>query len=210
MRQMQTMNLKDRQINALTLLASLLIHAALFVQFSNASLYSGQAHAPVYDTRISLNFLPDIAKQEIIKPEPVKTKKRQKKKVAKKKKVIKPQLHQQAVAPKVSKEIQRQHDNERMQIRQKYFSTLLTHIEGYKFYPRSARRRGIEGSIKISFRLLEDGSILDLNASGGPSILRRAAKNSVTDALPLPKCPPNISCPMQISYAMQFKLNEGL
>ncbi|MDH5602074.1 MAG: energy transducer TonB [Gammaproteobacteria bacterium] len=204
------MNLNDRQINITTLFLSLLVHVALFVQFSNSPFNSGQAQAPVFDTRISLNLLPTIKQTEPVKPEPVKPEKQVKKKIEKKKKVVTPPAHEQATAPEVSKEVQRQYDNKRMKIRQKYFSTLLTHIESYKFYPRNARRRGIEGSIQITFRLFEDGSIAGLDANGGPTILMRAAKNSVSDALPLPKCPSDVACPMQISFAMQFKLNSDI
>lgn len=201
------MKFRDKQINFIALLGSLLIHAALFIQFSNAEMSSSQAQAPVYDIRISVNLLPPVKQkqQKVIEVKPLKSKKGAIKKIKKAERIIQP-AHEQAVAPKIKKEIQRQQVNDRIPVRQRYFSTLLTHIEGHKYYPRSARNRGIEGSIQISFRLLANGSISGLIASGGSLILRRAAKNSVTDALPLPLCPPEIACPMQVSYAMQFKL----
>ena len=201
------MKFRDKQINFITLLISLLLHAALFIQFSNMAMSSSQAQAPIRDTRISLNLLPPVKQkqQKVVEVKALKTKKVAKKKIKKKKKIIQP-THEQAVAPKIKKEIQRQQTDDVIPIRQRYFSTLLTHIEGHKYYPRSARQRGIEGSIQVSFRLLANGSISGLMASGGPLILRRAAKSSVTDALPLPLCPPEITCPMQVSYAMQFKL----
>lgn len=202
------MILQDKQINIITLFVSLLIHAALFIQFSNTAMNSSQVQAPVYDTRISLNFLPAVkqTQQNPVEFEKVKSKKVARKKIEEKRKEL-ARTHEQAAAPKISKDVQRQQINDNMKIRQRYFSILLTHIEGYKYYPRTARSRGIEGSIQISFRLLENGNISGLTASGGPLILRRAAKNSVTDALPLPLCPPDVTCPMQVSYAMQFKLN---
>lgn len=202
------MTLQDKQINIITLCFSLLIHAALFIQFSNTAMNSSQAQAPVYDTRISLNFLAAVkqTQQKPVELEQVKPKKVGRNKIKEKNKDL-ALTHEQAAATKISNDVQRQQINDNMQIRQRYFSTLLTHIEGYKYYPRTARSRGIEGSIQISFRLLEDGNISGLTASGGPLILRRAAKNSVSDALPLPICPPDITCPMQVSYAMQFKLN---
>lgn len=202
------MKFKDKQINSITLLVSVLIHAALFLQFSNTAMSHSQAQAPVIDTRISLNLLPPVKQkqQKAVEFKPLKPKKLARKKIKKKKKVV-PPTHEQAVAPKIAKEVQREQKDDRIPIRQRYFSILLTHIEGHKYYPRSARQRGIEGSIQVSFRLLANGSITNLSASGGPSILRRAAKSSVTDALPLPLCPPEITCPMQVSYAMQFKLH---
>lgn len=204
------MKIRDKQINIITIFVSLLIHAALFIQFSNVAMSSNsQAQALVFDTRISLNFLPAVkqSQQKHVEVEQVKSKKVARKKLKEKNKILTP-THEQAVAPKINKDVQRQQTNENMQIRQRYFSTLLTHIEGHKYYPRAARSRGIEGSIQISFRLLEDGYISGLTASGGPLILRRAAKRSVADALPLPLCPPEITCPMQVSYAMKFKLKK--
>ena len=200
------MKSRDKQINFIALLSSLLIHAAMFIQFSNTEMSSSQAQAPVYDIRISVNLLPPVKQkqQKVIEVKPLKSKKGAIKKIKKAERIIQP-AHEQAVAPKIKKEVQRQQVNNRIPVRQRYFSTLLTHIEGHKYYPRSARNRGIEGSIQVSFRLLANGSITGLIASGGPSILRRAAKSSVTDALPLPLCPPEITCPMQVSYAMQFK-----
>ncbi len=200
------MKIKDKKINFITFALSLLLHAALFIQFSNTAMSSSQAQAPVYDTRISLNLLIPVKQkqQKVVEVKPLKPKKVARKKIKKQKKIIQAE-QEQAVAPIIKKEVLRQQVDE-VPIRQRYFSTLLTHIEGHKYYPRSARHRGIEGSIQVSFRLLANGSITGLMASGGPSILRRAAKSSVTDALPLPLCPPEITCPMQVSYAMQFKL----
>lgn len=209
------MKFKDKQINSLALLVSLLIHAALFMQFSNLAMSrsQAQAQAPTLDTRISLNLLPPVKQQrikqeEIKKVKPKKVAKKNNKKKIKKQKTVKPKpKHEQIVAPKIAQEIKRKQAGELAPIRQQYFLRLLTHIEGFKYYPRIARKRGIEGSIKISFRLLPNGSITGLIASGYPLMLRRAAKKSVKEALPLPACPNDVICPMQISYAMKFKLN---
>jgi len=202
------MKIKDKQINFYTFIVSLLIHAALFIQFSNVAVSSSQAQAPVYDSRISLNLLPAVKQkqQKSVESKPLKPKKVAIKKIKKKDKIT-PAKHEQAVAPEIKKEVQRESLDDMLTIRQRYFSILLTHIEGHKYYPRSARQRGLEGSIQVSFRLLANGTITGLEASGGSLILRRAAKSSVTAALPLPHCPPEITCPMQVSYAMQFKLN---
>lgn len=201
------MTLKDNQINSVTLILSVLVHAALFIQFSNSSMSRSEAQAPVYDTHVSLNFLPPVKKQQKADEfKQVKPEKTARKKIKQKQKNIQ-SVHEQVVAPKIAQQVQRKQSGDIVPIRQRYFSNLLTHIEGYKYYPRSARQRGIEGSIEIAFRLLADGNITDLTTSGGSLILQRAAKNSVTDALPLPLCPPEITCPMLVSYAMQFKLH---
>jgi len=197
----------DKQIRNATLLFSMLLHAALFVQFNNMAM-SSQAQAPKIETRISLNLLPPPKPKPVTPTEqrPVKPKPLAKKRVLKKKQQIIQPEYQQAVAPKLAKQVQREQPGKVVPARQRYLTRLLTHIEGYKYYPRTARLRGIEGSIRISFRLHDNGEISGLIASGGPLVLRRAATGAVNKALPLPVCPPEVSCPMQVSYAMQFQL----
>ncbi|MCW8899630.1 MAG: energy transducer TonB [Gammaproteobacteria bacterium] len=204
------MKLRDKQINFYTFLFSLLIHAALFIQFSDAAMSKSQAQAPVYDTRVSLNLLkpvkPEI--QQEIKPKPVKKIKPVKKKREKKliKKVKEQPVVQQAVAKKVADEVKRDKEALSRQRRQSYLDYVLTHIEGHKYYPHSARLRNIEGSIQVSFVLQKDGSISELSANGSSILLRRAAKGSVNKALPLPACPEDVECPIQVNYAMQFQI----
>lgn len=204
------MKYSDKKIISVSFVLSVLFHAAFFLQFSNATTNnSSQAQAPVQDKRISLNLLKPVKQKEKAEPKKVKPKKKKAKRKTTKniERVIQPK-HEQAVAKKVEDEIKRQHDEKLASLKQHYFLTLLTHIEGHKYYPRSARARGIEGSIQISFRLLENGNITGLSAKGESLQLKRAAKKSVINALPLPYCPPEVTCPMQVSYVMQFKLKK--
>ena len=207
------MKYSDKKISSISFILSILFHVALFMPFSNAiTSNSSQAQAPVQNKRISLNLLKPVNQKKKtepkkIEPKKVKPKKKAKRKIKKTDEIIQPK-HEQAVAPKVEDEVKRQHVKKLASLKQDYFSTLLTHIEGHKYYPRSARRRGIEGVIQVSFRLMANGTIAALVTTGGTLILRRAAKQSVKNALPLPHCPHEISCPMQVSYDMQFKLNK--
>ncbi len=61
-------------------------------------------------------------------------------------------------------------------------------LEAYKFYPASARRRGIEGEVELGFALnskgLADGVMI--LASSGYAILDRAAMQTVHRAQPFP------------------------
>ena len=206
------MYVKEQRTTVIAVAMSLVIHVVILIHFSDRATSNEQAYAPVINARIALNFLEMVKPQEEVTP----VKKSQQHEHADKKRIeSKPaknlqQEQQQAVAPNKANEIQRENGDKAIKIKQQFFSKLLTHIEGYKFYPRNARKRGIEGSIQVSFRLYQDGSIADLNTTGGPAILTRAAKNSVQDALPLPQCPEEITCPIQISYAMQYRLHSDL
>ena len=216
----------EQQIFFTTLLVSLLVHAAFFVQWPNTVAMNVE-QAPKVATRVTLNMLPPPKKpQQVVKvdippppatprkPDPVPESKPKPKPRSKPEVVVpriikppRPIVQEQAAAPIVAQKIQRQPPIEPEPFnKQDYFSYLLTHIEGHKHYPRSARQRRIEGNIKVSFQLQENGAINGLVTSGGPLILRRAAKLAVERATPLPTPPAEINCPLQVSYSMKFQL----
>lgn len=87
-----------------------------------------------------------------------------------------------------------------------YLQQLLAHIDSHKFYPRSARRRGLEGEIEVSFILLEDGSIRTLRVIGGSRELRKAAERAVLTARPMPIPPAATGQGEQVSFSMVFRL----
>ncbi|MGF1615137.1 MAG: energy transducer TonB [Gammaproteobacteria bacterium] len=65
-----------------------------------------------------------------------------------------------------------------------YLEQLWQALERSKFYPRQARRRGLQGLVQVRFRVLRDGSFEDLQviAGSGSSLLDRAALQTVTQA----------------------------
>jgi len=92
--------------------------------------------------------------------------------------------------------------------RRQYMQQLLAHIEKYKFYPGSARRRAMEGDVKLSFMLHSDGELDRLETSGGPSVLQRAAQQAVKDARPLPSPPAAMQLPTRIEISMLYSLQK--
>ena len=197
----------EQGINKSAIAVSVVLHLILFVQFTDSTMNS-QAQAPNFSTRISLNFLQPV-KQAVQTLEPVLkaksvSKSQLKKEITKDVPTVNPEL---AVASKMSEEIQRGQLKDAAPIKKHYLNNLLTHIEGHKYYPQSARNRGIKGNIDVSFELLNNGEISDLKATGGPMILRKAAEQAIASALPFPVPPTEVNCPLQVSYAMQFQLN---
>ena len=213
---MLAMLTRDQGINTTAIVVSVSLHLILFVQLTDYAV-SSQAQAPNFSTKISLNLMPaqkqpsQLVKADIPPPMP-KTK-------PKPKPVSKPQVKpeiikevaaiipEQAVASKVDEQIQRGQADDAAPIRKHYLNNLLTYIEGHKYYPQSARKRGINGSIDVSFELLNNGEINGLKASGGPMVLRKAAEQAIANALPFPVPPAEVNCPLQVSYAMQFQLD---
>lgn len=78
-------------------------------------------------------------------------------------------------------------------------------IERAKHYPLMARRRGIEGTAAVGFRILADGQVTDvrLRQSSGAVILDEAALGTIKKAAPLPAYPEPIH--LRIHFALKNK-----
>jgi protein TonB len=93
-------------------------------------------------------------------------------------------------------------------LRNEYLSKLLAKIEKNKFYPTIARRRNLQGTIQVRFRLGCHGEVEALEIDGEHSLLRKAAGKAIEAAHPLPKIPAEIECPMLVDYAMAYTLEN--
>jgi len=62
------------------------------------------------------------------------------------------------------------------------------HLERFKFYPESARRRGIGGHVDVGFRLTAGGHVAQVRITGssGYALLDEAAEAIVARAVPFP------------------------
>lgn len=86
-------------------------------------------------------------------------------------------------------------------------------IEAAKFYPRSAKRRGYEGTVTVKFKILPDGAVTSLEfvkseQPGTFDILNRAARQAVQKAAPFtrrPKSLENQDVKMKIPIAFRLK-----
>ena len=89
-----------------------------------------------------------------------------------------------------------------------YFSLLQARIESCKYYPRSARKQGIEGNVDISFRLLKGGEVRDISTSGAHRLLNHAASQAIKKSLPFPAPPDSIVLPKTIHFSMHYDLKR--
>lgn len=90
--------------------------------------------------------------------------------------------------------------------RQEYIKRLLAHIDSYKFYPGAARRRSIEGQLKVKFCLNDEGGPIKLSIEGGRAILQRAVRQALDDAQPFPLPPASMQRNQLIAFSMQYRL----
>lgn len=200
---------------SVALLLSLLVHGMMFMQ-SGARM--GAENAPELQTsRVTrLNFNqsskrpmldePRLIKDPVIRP----VKKIEQKPVLEKRKIEHSQpVEQLSSPPRVKGDQVSDSSNGLLQReRQQYLYELLSHIESYKFYPRAARRRYLEGNVNISFMLRDDGYYEQLTLEGEQSILVEAARNALQSAIPLPVPPKDIGLSRQIEFNMVYSLAD--
>ncbi len=87
-----------------------------------------------------------------------------------------------------------------------YYAMIQQLVESNKHYPKVARRRRIEGEVKVSFVIRDDGTIEEVSSSGNKKVLNSAAEKAILAVSPLPKPPEVIATPIQLSFTMIFKL----
>ncbi len=92
--------------------------------------------------------------------------------------------------------------------RQQYLHELLSHIESFKYYPRAARRRTIEGNVNITFILRVDGRYEQLELDGPEAILVNATRQALESASPLPAPPGDIGLTDKIEFTMAYSLTS--
>jgi len=92
------------------------------------------------------------------------------------------------------------------QAKQEYLRRLMAHIEAHKEYPRAARRRRIEGDVRVVFTLHRGGAVSGVNTEGGHHLLAEAARIAVERATPMPAPPETLSLPWEVAFTMRFTI----
>jgi len=89
-----------------------------------------------------------------------------------------------------------------------YFSQLQAYIESRKYYPRTARKQGIEGRVEVSFILMNNGEARDIHSSGAHRLLNHAASRAIKKSLPFPAPPDDIGLPKKVHFSMHYDLQR--
>lgn len=217
--------------SAITL--SLLVHLLLFV---NSGSRAGAERPPSQQTtRVSFRSVAapltppqEAPQQELKKPEeevveapapPPKPKPKKKKKVAEKVRQVAPpkpaprpepvRTTERAEKPSLpAQQASGTVDDPALleKTKHEYLRRLMAHIEAHKHYPRVARRRGLEGGVEVSFRLLPGGRVSNMKVAQGHRILRKAVEEAMQSAQPLPVPPGELPLPLAIAFTVQFSL----
>lgn len=153
-----------------------------------------------------------VVKKPVLKPKPVvkkpvtrsmKKKSKVKKKIAKK--TIKKKT-KKSMKKKVSKReaFSKQKKSSSGQ-RNLFFNRLRTKIDKYKFYPRIAQKRRMEGSVKVRFTIMPSGKVGNISVSGS-KVFYRSAKNAVKSAFPISIKNIPISLPYTVNLTLHYRI----
>lgn len=89
-----------------------------------------------------------------------------------------------------------------------FLKNVRSSIYAHKKYPPIAKRRNIQGRVKVTFDISQGGQISNIQTSGGSKILQKAARKSVLESAPFTI--PSVLAgqfPMQnVSINIDFKL----
>jgi len=204
------MNRFDWPLRSVALVISLSVHGVFFLTTGSVAGNSEPIPTPRKVTRVS--FRSEVAPQSAPLPQPKvpepkvePKKKRAKKQLEPEPKVQKPRPPSKPAAEaKVAGTVDDQAFIEKA--RQQYLRLLMAHIEGYKHYPRAARRRRIEGDVRVAFILQAGGRVANLTTGDAHGLLNDAAGKAVTAAQPLPQPPETLKLPWPVSFTMRFTI----
>ncbi|WP_320035254.1 TonB family protein [Halarcobacter sp.] len=170
------------------------------------------------EPKVELKKEKEIIKEQ--KNEPKKIKKKISKKVKKTKKKIekkvtkpKPQIKKEIkkIEPLSSKKVEKVVPHTPKvnitKIKNDYIEKVKKTINKNKFYPNSARRRGIEGYVNVNFIIGEKGELKNIKILNGKKIFYNAAKEAIVKSFPINTKKNNHIFPLKINLCIKYNLN---
>lgn len=170
---------------------------------------------PVIEPEIIEEPLPEKepeVKEEIV-PEPIvlkeipkpvvkevkkkpKVKKREKKKKTKKKRVKKKRVKKSVYARK-SKSSKAE--------KNRFLANIRAKINKHKSYPRIAKKRRMQGSVKVKFTILRSGKVGNISVRG-PKVFHSSARKAVKSAFPVNAKKSPISLPANVNLTLRYQI----
>ena len=148
-------------------------------------------------------IIPEPIEPKII-PKPV-IKKVEKKPVVKKKKKVKKKVRKKA-PPKMTKGIKRAGSAHNNAAKKNQFLTQVRRkINQHKSYPKIAKRRGMQGSVKVRFTILANGNVGHISVHG-PKVFHNSARNAVKRAFPISTRNVPLSLPASVNLLLRYQL----
>jgi len=156
--------------------------------------------------------LPVVKEKKVKKPKKRKERKKPRKKKRLKKPIMtrEPVMHKVTPKPVVEQVIAPVVQIDTSSIKDQYTSEIRRQIRKHLIYPRMAKRMRMQGTVRVAFRVLKDGTISDIRVvNDSKKLLARGAIKTLK-ALSLRPIPEALhESSMDINIPIEFKLTKG-
>ncbi len=156
---------------------------------------------PIVEKVTPIPVVKKVVKKKIKKKPKKKVKKKVKKRV--KKKVKKRTKVRRAKKPTKARAGSRKKSSKAQKSR--FLSNIRAKINKNKSYPKIAKRRGMQGSVKVRFTILRSGKVGSISVSG-PKVFHTSAKSAVKRAFPINTKNVPISLPQSVNLTLRYQL----
>ncbi len=155
---------------------------------------------PVIEEVLPEPVIPKVIPKPVVKKPEVKKKKKPKKKKTKKKKVKK------RSAVSTSRGVKRQGSGHASTAQKnRFMATVRQRINRNKSYPRIARKRGMQGSVKVRFTILRNGNVAHISIKG-PKVFHSSARRAIEKSFPISTKNVPVSLPKTVSLTLRYQL----
>jgi len=86
-----------------------------------------------------------------------------------------------------------------------FLAKIRRKINEHKSYPKIAKRRGMQGAVKVQFTILASGNVGHISVSG-PKVFHNSARHAVKCAFPINTKNVPISLPESVNLTLRYKL----
>ena len=130
-----------------------------------------------------------------------------KKPVVKKKKKVKKKKVRKKAPPKTTKGLKRAGSAKRNDPAKKsqFLAQVRRKINQHKSYPKIAKRRGMQGKVKVRFTILASGNVGHISIKG-PKVFHNSARHAVKNAFPINVKNAPISLPQGVNLTLHYQL----
>ncbi|MBU1217535.1 energy transducer TonB [bacterium] len=97
-----------------------------------------------------------------------------------------------------------------LQVKQEsFFLKLRELINQNKFYPNSARRRGVQGNVEVKFCILENGNVENIELISGQTIFKNSVQEAIEKSFPVKVDKTLFSFPKEFKITLAYVLADA-
>ena len=144
------------------------------------------------------------------KPKPIIKEKIKPKKIVKKKRITQKPIKK----PKKSKRITKTKSHKKASTQKRvsngeksrFLTKVKRAINSHKIYPKMAKRRGLQGSVKVSFTITTSGGVTNIILKGS-KLFTKATKRAIDSSFPIDTR--GVALPITLNLTVNYRLSRG-